>query len=279
MARRRTRAQREQALRLYEKHGAAEAARRTGIARATIERWAKVEGRPKEEAVGPKHHEWKDKESPEAGPAGGAYTAEERERAITLCMKHGPVGAARRTGIPRATILGWASAERLLVGVPRHRGDKQPPQAGRAYTSEQREWALRLVINYGLAEAARRTGIPSTMIVAWWRGWRQGRTGPRRTAKVYVGWEGSRDWDARPVSETVDYAMVLDEDGAACGMWLANAKDARERRGKSAPIIETLLRENDVADLIGVPRRVVPNNYDDNGGCFVMFGHALAPGE
>jgi tetratricopeptide (TPR) repeat protein len=69
------------------------------------------------------------------------------------------------------------------------------------------------------------------------------------------------------------YEKVYDEGKRVIGLWFRDPEEAQNLEGK----LQVLL------SLEGLPipsnTRVVPNTFDDQGGCFVMFESARAPGE
>jgi hypothetical protein len=88
--------------------------------------------------------------------------------------------------------------------------------------------------------------------------------------------------------DMADYSFVKDPDGQILGLWIRDTELAR------SPIyITTLLKKHQgrlaeirmpISDeLIEIALsqnyRIVANGFDQQGGCFVMFGQASAPGE
>jgi len=85
-----------------------------------------------------------------------------------------------------------------------------------------------------------------------------------------------------------DYSFVKDPNGQVVGLWLRDTELSR-----STAYLVTLLKKHQgrlaevrmsVSDdlikmVISQNYRVVTNNFDQKGGCFVMFGQTLAPGE
>jgi hypothetical protein len=76
-----------------------------------------------------------------------------------------------------------------------------------------------------------------------------------------------------------DYAMLKDNNGDVCGFWFHNPEIAQD-----PDMINLLLAKHDLPDeLLFVVStgnyRIVPNRFDNSGGCFMMFGSELAPGE
>jgi hypothetical protein len=90
--------------------------------------------------------------------------------------------------------------------------------------------------------------------------------------------------------DMADYSFVKDPNGQIVGMWL---RDKELPRDTMHLMIITLLKKHQGRlaearmpisdDLLKMATsqnyRVVPNNVDQKGGCFVMFGQTLAPGE
>jgi len=90
-----------------------------------------------------------------------------------------------------------------------------------------------------------------------------------------------------------DYTFVKGSDESIVGMWLRDPKVALDQ----TKTLELLIKHkyeslsNEFSPMIAGEHaplglaaatgryRVVPNNFDDYGGCFVMFGTASAPGE
>lgn len=74
-----------------------------------------------------------------------------------------------------------------------------------------------------------------------------------------------------------DYSWVKDQSGSICGIWLKDPSNIQKRG-----YVETLLVLN-CQHLLGPylrkMYRTVPNKVNSEGGCFVMFGSAKAPGE
>lgn len=72
-----------------------------------------------------------------------------------------------------------------------------------------------------------------------------------------------------------NYAMVRSsQTHAVNGLWFQDPRQAQ-----SSGLVEAVLAENELWDLVSANRRLVANTFDRNGGVFVMFGGALAPGE
>lgn len=75
-----------------------------------------------------------------------------------------------------------------------------------------------------------------------------------------------------------DYSWVKDQSGNICGIWLKD-HSALQKPGS----VETLLMLKNCEHLVGPylrkMYRTVPNKVNSEGGCFVMFGSAKAPGE
>jgi hypothetical protein len=71
------------------------------------------------------------------------------------------------------------------------------------------------------------------------------------------------------------FSFVKDEDGTIQGVWVSNPADAQD-----VPYVTTLLIRGGLApETIAGRFRVVPNNEDNRGGCFVMLEPHRAPGE
>ncbi|MCL2161921.1 MAG: hypothetical protein FWH56_08600 [Betaproteobacteria bacterium] len=64
------------------------------------------------------------------------------------------------------------------------------------------------------------------------------------------------------------YSLVKNENGAIVGLWLTDPQDAGPSR---IGVIEVLLARHGAPYLIGAARRIVPNNVDNKGDCFVML--------
>ena len=76
-----------------------------------------------------------------------------------------------------------------------------------------------------------------------------------------------------------DYSFVRGPDGGMCGIWLRDASQAQDRE-----LLMMLMVKHDAPESLSTSAlsgdfRVVPNTYDDAGGCFIMFGSAPAPGQ
>jgi hypothetical protein len=72
-----------------------------------------------------------------------------------------------------------------------------------------------------------------------------------------------------------DFSFVKDPNGKIRGVWVNNPADAQD----NAFIITLFLRGGLSTEDIAGTFRVVHNKVDNKGGCFVMLGSALAPGE
>jgi len=85
-----------------------------------------------------------------------------------------------------------------------------------------------------------------------------------------------------------DYSFVKDPNGKIAGMWLRDKGLSRN----TMYLITLLRKHQDLLAEVPMPisdeliktvtsqnYRVVPNNFDQKGGCFIMFGQTLAPGE
>lgn len=86
----------------------------------------------------------------------------------------------------------------------------------------------------------------------------------------------SRDQSSGPVG---DYSLVKDTSGQVHGFWLASKADAENVHLLLALAFREGLPESTTVAVSAGDYRVVPNTYDAAGGCFIMFGSALAPGE
>lgn len=85
-----------------------------------------------------------------------------------------------------------------------------------------------------------------------------------------------------------DYSFVKDPDGQILGLWIRDVEFARnpiyittllkKHQGRLAeirmPISDDLIKM-----VLSQDYRIVANGFDQQGGCFVMFGQASAPGE
>ena len=79
-----------------------------------------------------------------------------------------------------------------------------------------------------------------------------------------------------------DFSLVKSQDGEIRGIWLANPENADQIGYLTALALRIGNEEGSQAPFEAVlakDYRVVPNTYDEAGGCFVMFGSTLAPGE
>jgi hypothetical protein len=85
-----------------------------------------------------------------------------------------------------------------------------------------------------------------------------------------------------------DYSFVNDPDGQIKGLWLRNIDDSRnpislltllkKHQGRLAEIRKPI--SDDLINMVlSQNYRIVPNKFDKQGGCFVMFGQVLASGE
>ena len=72
-----------------------------------------------------------------------------------------------------------------------------------------------------------------------------------------------------------EYSFVKDQRGRIYGIWVKRPSDAQDQ----AYLIALLLKHGHSTDGLAGGYRVVPNHFDAEGGCFVMFGSATAPGE
>jgi hypothetical protein len=85
-----------------------------------------------------------------------------------------------------------------------------------------------------------------------------------------------------------DYSFVRGPDGEVVGLWIRDKKLAATRSyvvillkkhmGALAEVRKPITEEVLGMALSGEYREV-PNTFDKKGGCFIMFGQALAPGE
>lgn len=85
-----------------------------------------------------------------------------------------------------------------------------------------------------------------------------------------------------------DYAFIKDLQGQIVGLWLRNAEDSnntayifallKKHQGPLATVKKPI-NDDLFHMLLSKNYRVVPNNYDKNGGCFVVIGDSSAPGE
>ena len=77
-----------------------------------------------------------------------------------------------------------------------------------------------------------------------------------------------------------DYSFVKDNSGNVYGIWLREPKVA-QNHGLLLALLQKHdhLNESITAAVLTGSYRVVTNTFDDQGGCFVMFGSELAPGE
>ncbi len=85
-----------------------------------------------------------------------------------------------------------------------------------------------------------------------------------------------------------DYSFVKDPSGQVVGLWLRDTQLSRntmhlvtllkKHQGHSAEV-RVPIGDDLIKMVISQNYRVVPNDFDRQGGCFVMFGQALAPGE
>ncbi|NQT71854.1 MAG: hypothetical protein HQ553_03670 [Chloroflexi bacterium] len=76
-----------------------------------------------------------------------------------------------------------------------------------------------------------------------------------------------------------DYSMVRDKSGNVNGLWLRDPEAAQNRDLLSFLLIDESLPDELIAAVLAGSYRVVPNTFDNAGGCFVIFGSAPAPGE
>jgi len=75
-----------------------------------------------------------------------------------------------------------------------------------------------------------------------------------------------------------DYSLVKDSSGKVSGIWIKDPT-VLDKPG----YVETLLFKESAPYLLGdylaKSYRKVTNNVNSDGGCFIMFGGAYAPGE
>jgi len=75
------------------------------------------------------------------------------------------------------------------------------------------------------------------------------------------------------------YEMVYDTKRQVIGFWFQDPDKAKNRE----LVLMLMYQEGLPMDKTSLVRsgnyRVVPNKFDGNGGCFLMFGSAKAPGE
>jgi len=82
-----------------------------------------------------------------------------------------------------------------------------------------------------------------------------------------------------------DFSRVVDQKGVVRGIWLRDPKDANDIYLLSALAARVASEggaqfpEEYTGAVLTKQYRIVCNTYNDAGGCFVMFGDALAPGE
>jgi hypothetical protein len=81
-----------------------------------------------------------------------------------------------------------------------------------------------------------------------------------------------------------DYSEVRDQNDVVRGIWLkepAEAKDIYLLSMLAARIADegSNIPGEFIKAILAKQYRIVPNTYNAVGGCFVMFGDALAPGE
>jgi len=72
-----------------------------------------------------------------------------------------------------------------------------------------------------------------------------------------------------------DYSFVKDDEGGVHGIWLRDPSQANDQ----SLLLALLTQHGHSPMCIARGTRVVPNRYDNSGGCFVMFGSDRAPGE
>ena len=76
-----------------------------------------------------------------------------------------------------------------------------------------------------------------------------------------------------------DYSMVKDQNDNVCGLWIRNEAEARDSKMLCMLLAKHGLAKSLLTAALSGDYRVVPNKVDSNGGSFVMFGSAPAPGE
>ena len=81
-----------------------------------------------------------------------------------------------------------------------------------------------------------------------------------------------------------DFSAVRDQYEVVRGIWLKNPDEAKDIYFLSALVIrmcneDAKFPQDYSLEVLSKNYRIVPNNYNNVGGCFVMFGDALAPGE
>ncbi|MEZ4592927.1 MAG: HEAT repeat domain-containing protein [Chloroflexota bacterium] len=75
-----------------------------------------------------------------------------------------------------------------------------------------------------------------------------------------------------------DYSFIRDQNNTVVGIWFGDPSNATPEMVATALEWKKAMNSKQIAIAIA-SSRVVPNNFDSNGGCFVMFGEAKAPGE
>lgn len=120
----------------------------------------------------------------------------------------------------------------------------------RTYTREQREEALALYVEYGPAEAARRTGINSSTIRVWAK--RTGRKSPRADRAV-AGAEAARlSWAQRKG----EVALLAGQEAEAIVRQMLATPNARQKaelaRAFAVMVDKTQLLEGGVTGRVEV---------------------------
>ncbi len=76
-----------------------------------------------------------------------------------------------------------------------------------------------------------------------------------------------------------DYSLVRAKSGDIDGVWLRDPAVVNEPMALTFLLIKEGLPQHVQAMVAAGSYRVVPNTYNNNGGCFVMWGATLVPGE
>lgn len=87
------------------------------------------------------------------------YTAEEKEAALAMIEEVGLNEASRRLSISPQTLYAWRGAQ------PEEAADQ--PQKAKRYTQEQKESALLLASQIGIAKASEQLGITTKSLYSW----------------------------------------------------------------------------------------------------------------
>ena len=106
-----------------------------------------------------------------------SYSAEEKKNALRLCDKIGVSKASKETGISRHTLYIWrAGAEDEIVtttavvdadSVEEMIKEKTANPTRKRYTTEEKENALLLCKEIGMAKASKKTGISVNLLYKW----------------------------------------------------------------------------------------------------------------